>query len=515
MSRYRLRVSLEAAPGFPLSAGGFPDYAATPMKILMASSEMSSLARTGGLGDVLDALPQAVSGAGHEVSVILPLYRAIWENPALKLRETGVQFPVQIGEKTVEAGVVETVNAAGTQVFLIRRDEYFDRSGIYGMDGRDYEDNAERFIFFSKAVVELARRMEPAPDVIHVHDWQTALIPVLVRDWALPFRTVLTIHNLAYQGSFWPYDFRFTNLPGEYFGAKGVEFWGNLNLLKAGILFADAVTTVSEAYLHEIQGPESGCGLDAVIREHAGKFTGILNGADDAVWNPAKDKLLPATYSAADLQGKAICREALLSAMQLDSKPRGPVIGMVTRLAEQKGFDILFPILDRLLSDDVRLVVLGEGDPAYEAELRYHTLKHRGRFAFRSESGVQLSHLIEAGSDMTLIPSRFEPCGLTAIYSLKYGTLPVARAVGGLRQIVRDYDPMIDDGWGFAFDRYDAESFWDAIKRARFEFENESSWSEMMQRAMAQDFSWKAAATSYSELYGRLVPPAPASVKAP
>ncbi len=474
------------------------------MKILMASSEMSSLARTGGLGDVLDALPLALRQAGHEVSVVLPLYRSICENPLLRLKETAVQFSVQVGEKTVEAGVVQTVAPNGTQVFLIRRDEYFDRSGIYGTEGRDYGDNAERFIFFSKAVLELARRMQPAPDVIHVHDWQTALIPVLVRDWALPFRTVLTIHNLAYQGSFWPYDFRFTNLPGDYFSAKGVEFFGSLNLLKAGILFADAVTTVSEPYLHEIQTPASGCGLDSVIREHIGKFTGILNGADYAVWNPATDKLLPQTFSTDSLPGKCVCRDALLSEMGLDPQPRGPVIGMVTRLAEQKGFDILLPVLDRLLCDDVRLIILGEGDPAYEAELRYHTLKHRGRLAFRQEFDFKLSHLIEAGSDITLIPSRFEPCGLTAIYSLKYGTLPVARAVGGLTQIVRDHDPVTDNGWGFLFQEYQAESFWDAIKRARFQFMDQTTWAELMQRAMEQDFSWKLAAQEYAGLYEKI-----------
>ncbi|MEO7932057.1 MAG: glycogen synthase GlgA [Chthoniobacterales bacterium] len=474
------------------------------MKILMASSEMSSLARTGGLGDVLDSLPTALRLAGHEVSVVLPLYRNIRENPQLRLKETGVHFSVQVGEKTVEAGVVQTVAANGTQVFLVRRDEYFDRSGIYGTEGRDYGDNAERFIFFSKAVLELARRMQPAPDVIHVHDWQTALIPVLVREWALPFRTVLTIHNLAYQGSFWPYDFRFTNLPGDYFGAKGVEFFGSLNLLKAGILFADAVTTVSETYLHEIQTPASGCGLDAVIREQIGKFTGILNGADYAIWNPATDKLLPQTFSPEALAGKRVCRDALLSEMGLDPNPRGPVIGMITRLAEQKGFDILLPVLDRLLSDDVRLVILGEGDLAYEAELRYHMLKHRGRLAFRQEFDFKLSHLIEAGSDITLIPSRFEPCGLTAIYSLKYGTLPVAHAVGGLTQIVRDYDPVTDDGWGFLFQEYQAEALWDAIKRARFEFLDQTIWAELMQRAMQQDFSWKLTAAEYSALYEKL-----------
>ena len=476
------------------------------MKILMAASEMSSLARTGGLGDVIDALPVALTEAGHEVSVVLPLYRGIRENTALQLRETGVRFFVRVGERTVEARVWETLDAHGTQVFLIQRDESFDRSAIYGFGGKAYEDNAERFIFFSKAVVELARRMEPAPDVIHVHDWQTALVPLLVKDWALPLKTVLTIHNLAYQGSFSYDDFRFTNLPDSYFSATGVEFFGNMNLLKAGMLFADAVTTVSEPYLHEIRSPAGGCGLDAVIREQSGKFLGILNGADYRTWNPATDGFIQDHYSASNLDGKKRCREALLNAMKLDSNPRGPVFGMVSRLAEQKGFDILFPLLDRLLSDDVRLVILGEGDPAYEAELRYHMLKHRGKFAFRKEFDAGLSHLIEAGSDVTLFPSRFEPCGLTAIYGLKYGTLPVARAVGGLTQIIRDYDPLSKDGWGFLFDAYQTEALWDAIKRARFLYQDPATWGQLVQRAMTQDFSWKQAASQYTDLYRKLLP---------
>jgi len=476
------------------------------MKILMAASEMSSLARTGGLGDVLDALPAAIHEAGHDVSVVLPLYRAIRENTSLHLRETGVHFPVQVGEKIVEAGVVETVTTRGVQVFLIRRDEYFDRSTIYGVDGRAYEDNAERFIFFSKAVVELARRMQPVADILHVHDWQTALIPVLVKDWALPFRTVLTIHNLAYQGSFWPYDFRFTNLPGHYFSAQGVEFFGNLNLLKSGILFADAVTTVSEPYLREIQTPEYGCGLENVIHEQRAKFTGILNGADYAVWNPATDPLLLQKYDRASLALKRANRDALLQELNLAPQPTGPVIGIVTRLAEQKGFDILLPVLDRLLSDDVRVIILGEGDPTYETELRHHTLKHRHRLAFRQVFDDRLAHLIEAGSDLTLIPSRFEPCGLTAIYSLKYGTLPVARAVGGLTQIIRDYDPGKDDGWGFLFHYYTSDALWDAIKRARALFAQPDVWQKIVHRAMTRDFSWTTSATAYSALYQKLVP---------
>ncbi len=253
---------------------------------------MAPLARTGGLGDVLEALPAALAARGHEVSVVLPCYRGLPERKDLNVKSTGVEISVSVGYKRLPAEILECTAPNGVQVFLIRQDEYFDRTGLYGVEGHDYTDNAERFIYFSRAVMELARRAMPPPDIIHVHDWQTALVPVLLKDRKLAFKTVLTIHNLAYQGSFWGLDFGLTNLPGHYFGASGVEFYGNLNLLKGGIVFADALTTVSERYAREIQTPEYGFGLDAVMREQAHKLTGILNGADYEIWNPATDALL-------------------------------------------------------------------------------------------------------------------------------------------------------------------------------------------------------------------------------
>jgi len=350
------------------------------MKILMAGSEMAPLARTGGLGDVLQSLPVELTKLGHEVSVILPFYRSLRENKAIKAKSTGAYFSIPLGHGRVEAEILEATAPNGIQLFLVRHEEFFDRSGLYGTDGRDYEDNAARFIFFSKAVLELAGRLTPAPDIIHAHDWQTALIPLLIKDRNLPFKSVLTIHNLAYQGNFWGVDFGLTNLPARYYG-EALEFFGNINLLKAGIQFTDALTTVSERYAREIQSPEYGCGLDGVIRSNAYKLTGILNGADSLIWNPANDKLIPRKYSADSLTGKKHCRTKLLSELGLDPKPRGPVFGMVTRLAEQKGIDILLPLIDRLLADDVRLIILGEGESAYERELMIACKKHAGRFA--------------------------------------------------------------------------------------------------------------------------------------
>jgi starch synthase len=278
------------------------------MKILLAGSELTPFARTGGLGDVLESLPAALSTRGHEVSVVIPCYRGLAEHKKLGARSTGVRVQVQIGGQRHEAEILEGKTPEGVQVFLVRRDEYFDRSGFYGEEGGDYGDNAERFIFFSKAIVELARRITPSPDLIHVNDWQTALVPVLLKERKLPLRSVLTIHNLAYQGSFWGIDFGLTNLPGDYFSPRGVEFYGQLNLLKGGIVFADAVTTVSERYAREIQTPEYGCGLHVVISEHLGKLSGILNGADYNIWNPASDRLLPKKYKPSNMAGKKACR---------------------------------------------------------------------------------------------------------------------------------------------------------------------------------------------------------------
>jgi starch synthase len=481
------------------------------MKILMAGSEMTPLARTGGLGDVLQSLPVELSKRGHDVSVILPYYRCLRENKSLKPTHTGVRFSIQLGHQVVEAQVLEATGPNGIQLFLVQHEEFFDRSGLYGTDGRDYEDNSARFIFFSKAVLELAQRLSPAPDILHVHDWQTALIPVFVKDRRLPFKTVLTIHNLAYQGNFLGVDFNLTNLHSRYYG--DLEFFGHINLLKAGILFADSVTTVSERYAREIQTPENGCGLDGVLATrrfaHPTPIVGILNGADATIWNPATDKLIPRKFSPDSLAGKKFCRTKLLNEVGLDPKPRGPVFGMVTRLAEQKGLDILLPLLDRLLADDVRLVILGEGETAYERELMLAGKKHANRFAFRRSWDERLAHLITAGADISLIPSHFEPCGLVGMYSLRYGTVPIAHACGGLYQMIQDIDPSLGQGNGFLFFDYNPEAFWDALGRAKRAYFDPETWAGLVRHAMQSDFSWERAAREYEKIYQEICPPKP------
>lgn len=470
----------------------------------MAASEMAPLARTGSLGDALGALPAELQARGHEVSVILPCYRSIREDKSLEVERTGVEMTIEVGPRRIETEILETC-VGKVQVFLVRRDEYFDRPELYGSGGRAYDDNAERFIFFSKAVVELARRVNPTPDVVHVHDWQTALVPVFMRDRQLPIRSLLTLHNVAYQGNFWGLDFGLTNLPDSYFSASGIEFYGRINFLKGGILHAHALTAVSERYARDIQTPESGAGLEAVLREQAGKLSGILNGLDSKVWNPAGDKFIAKKYKPSAPAGKKNCRNALLQELGLEKDPRGPVFNMVTRLAEQKGFDLLIPLLDRFLADDVRLVILAEGDADYARDLTIAAKRNPGRFAFRRGADDPLAHRIYAGSDVTLLPSHYEPAAAAALISLKYGCIPVARACGGLHQVLSDYDPTAGTGAALLFYEQTPEALWDAIRRAKRLAADPETWKQLVQRAMKYDFSWAKTAAEYEKVYARLL----------
>src|SRR5213596_1987065 len=475
------------------------------MRILMISAEGPPLQRAGALTDVMDALPSALRARGHEVSVVLPFYREIQENRGFKKKDTGIAVDVQVGEATYVARYLEGRSASGVQLFLVRCDEFFDRPGIYGERGKPYEDNAARFIFFCKAALELARRLTPQLEILHLHDWAAALVPVFVYAQGLPFKTVLTIHHVADQGRFWGLDFRLTNLPDQFFTLHGVEFFGRLNFLKGGILYADRITTVSEHYRREILTPDGGCGLDGVLRENAHRLSAILDGADYTRWNPASDRLLPARYDARRLRGKQVCCEALLKGLQLASAPRGPVFGMVTRVVQEKGFEILVPLLDRLLWDDVRLIILGEGEPAYETALAVAARKFSTKFAYQKDYDEKVAHLIQAGMDISLIPSRFEPAGLGAMYNLKYGALPVARVTGGIQEIIEDYDPTTDSGYGFLCYEYSSDAFWDAMKRAGQIFRDRRLWTRLMKRAMARNFSWDASAQRYEALYRELV----------
>ncbi|HEU0273099.1 MAG TPA: glycogen/starch synthase [Candidatus Udaeobacter sp.] len=471
----------------------------------MISAEGPPLQRTSALVDVMDALPAALRARGHDVCVVLPFYREIRENRAFKTKNTGIVVDVQVGDKIYSARYLEGRSHSGVQLFLVRCDELFDRDGVYAERGKAYDDNASRFIFLCKAALELSRRLTPQIQILHAHDWAAALVPVFVNAQGLPFRTVLTIHHVEEQGSFWGLDFGLTNLPERFFTLHGVEFFGRLNFLKGGILYAEKITTVSEQYRREILTPSGGHGLDGVLRENAYRLIAILDGADYKLWSPASDDLLPARYDEKKLSGKQVCRDLLLRETKLASAPQGPVLGMVTRVVQEKGFEILVPLLDRLLWDDVRLIILGEGDPAYETALAMAARKFPTKFAYRKDYDVKLAHLIEAGMDISLIPSRIEPAGLSAMYNLKYGALPVARATGGIHQIIEDYDPNSDSGYGFLCYEYSSEAFWDAIKRARQIFEDRTLWTKLMKRAMARNFSWDASAQRYEALYREIL----------
>lgn len=472
----------------------------------MISAEGPPLARAGALLDVVNALPAELQARGHEISLAIPFHQEIRENKKFKAEQTGIAVDVRVGERTYIAEYWEGRSENGVQLFLIRCDEFFDRPGIYGERGEAYEDNAARFIFFTKAVLELARRLIPSVQILHCHDWPAALVPVYVRGYHLPFSTVLTIHHIEEQGSFWGLDFRLTNLHERFFTLRGVEFFGRLNFLKSGILFADRITTVSEHHKREILTLDGGAGLEGVLRENAHKLTGILHGADYKRWNPATDSYLPALYEAASLWGKKLCRDSLLNHLGIALAPKGPVFGMVTRVVKEKGFEILVPLLDRLLSDDVRLIIIGEGDPAFETALAVAARKYPTKFSYQKHYDEQLAHLIEGAIDITLIPSQFEPAGLSAMYSLKYAALPVARAAGGIQEIIEDYDEALQRGYGFLFYEYSTAAFWDAIKRAREVFNDPILWTTLAERAMSRNFSWDASAQRYEQVYREIAP---------
>ena len=479
--------------------------AAAP-RILMAASEMTPYAQTGGLGDVLAALPAALAELGIAVHVVLPAYGTIDVNAAGAVLSSSVE--VRVGGTRREVGL-RTARAGAVSVSFVEADEYFGRDHLYGGPYGDYPDNAERFAFFSRAVLALAARLEPAPDIVHCHDWQAALVPVYARAFPDPrlaaARTVLTIHNLGYQGIFpaavWP----LLDLDWSYFTPRTLEFYGQANLLKGGIVFADALTTVSRRYAEEILTPEYGNGLDGVLRERREALHGILNGVDYTSWDPARDPYITARYDRDDLGGKARCKADLQARFGLDVAPQIPLFGMVTRLADQKGLDLVMAVLPDLLRDDAQLAILGNGDARYEHELSLAGRRAPGRLAVHIAYDPALAHQVEAGADAFLMPSRYEPCGLNQMYSLRYGTVPVVRATGGLDDTVAEFDAASGRGTGFKFGPYTADALLGAVARALDVYRRPDDWRRLVRNGMACDFSWRDAAERYLALYRSLL----------
>ena len=476
------------------------------MKIVHAASELFPYVKTGGLADAVASLAGTLAENGHAVAVFLPGYRAVLEHADAAAAERKFRLRIEVGDQFLSGEVRVFSPRPNLQIYLVCRDEFFDRRQPYGNGERDYEDNADRFIFFCKGVVETLRLANLQVDIVHGHDWQAALLPVMLRDaerrhgLTLAMKTIFTIHNIAYQGLFPRGVFAHTNLPEELNNVEGLEYYEQVSFLKGGILFSDRVTTVSPRYAEEIQTPEFGCGLDGVVRTRAEDLVGLVNGIDTAVWNPAIDALLPARYTAADLSGKRVCREELLKQCGFDPAFAGPVFGMVCRLAEQKGVDLLLANRDFFLREDCRLIVLGTGDKRLTAELRELAARAPERVALCARLDERMSHLVEAGADFFLMPSHFEPCGLNQMYSQAYGTIPLTSRVGGLMDTVVDIDRQPGHGTGITFPPT-ASGLRTGLGRALSLFTDKAEFTAAQQRGMARDFSWKRAAEAYETLY--------------
>ncbi len=476
------------------------------MKIVHVTSELFPYVKTGGLADAVAALATALADKGHEVSVFLPGYRAALEHKDAAKAERKLNLKIELGDQVVSGDVRTFSPRRGVTVYLVCREEYFDRRNPYGNGERDYDDNADRFIFFCKAVVETLRLGDFDADIVHSHDWQGGLIPLLVRDaerrhgTTLAMKTFFTIHNIAFQGLFPRRTFWRTNLPEELNGIDGLEYYEQINFLKGGMMFADRVTTVSPRYAKEIQTPEFGCGLDGVAQMRADDLVGLLNGVDPAIWHPSTDAHLPARYSASDLSGKRVCREELLRRAGFDPAFAGPVFGVVARLTHQKGIQFILTNRDFFVSRDCRLIILGTGDKTLEAETRDLAASAPDKVHLCAKLDEAMSHLIEAGSDFFLMPSLFEPCGLNQMYSQVYGTIPVVSRVGGLADTVIDADDNQYEGTGIMCAPTD-ESFRDALERALWLYGNTARYAAVQQRGMAKDFSWSNASAAYERLY--------------
>ncbi len=473
------------------------------MKILMATSEFAPLTNAGGLGDQVKILATELKKSGHDVSVALPCYRSAQESKQ-SIRSAGIDFQINLGGKKATAEILETVGPDEIQTFLVRRDEYFDRSGIYGSDGRAYEDNAERFIFFAKAVLELSRHLSPTPDILHSHDWPTALIPVFVKERQLPFLSVLSIYSLEHQGSFWSFDFALTNLPGSYFGPRGVEFYGRLNFLKAGILYSDAVVLPGELAVDSGLSAEGGYGLHLVLQENASRTFGILPGVDYTVTNLPLDKLLGRRQRNGNYAGKAAAREAALKQFGLN-----PTEGLVLACASQNpsptAFGEISSLLDLILSGDQRLLIAGDIPAEFLPDVLVAERKYPGRLARVAGEDRKTHHLLLAGADALILPQLTEREYIDLVAALRYGTIPITSFRRGLSQLVQDLDPSANDGFAFVYYRQSAAALRDAVRRAQQTHRHAEHWNALVERARAVDFSWSESAKAYVRLYSNLL----------
>lgn len=491
------------------------------MRVILASSEVVPFAKTGGLADVAGVLPRELEKLGHEVSVFLPAYQSIDRN-LHEIKATNVSFDIRIGDRLVAGKLLETVlPESHVKVFLIEQPGYFNRDSFYGQSGEDFSDNCERFTFFCRAILESLIQMGVAPNLIHCNDWQTGLIPAFLKtdynhhSCFESTRTLLTIHNLAYQGLFDYEKMAVTGMPAEYFNWQQVEFFGKLNLLKTGIVFADMINTVSPTYAREIREPKQGCGLEGVLQERTGQLTGILNGIDVADWNPVTDPFLEENFCSdfnvqVGSSGKSACKLAIQKEANLEQAKEKPLIGIVGRLALQKGWSLILPVMKEFLKNtNVQWIILGAGDPNYHHQLESLQRKHPDKLGLKLGFSNEFAHRIEAGADMFLMPSQYEPCGLNQMYSMVYGTVPIVRRTGGLADTVVNATPeTCEDGTanGFCFDEFTEDALCAAVKAALQMYNHHRPiWNQLMKTGMTRDWSWRRSAKQYEELYGRTI----------
>jgi len=473
------------------------------LKIVMASPEIVPFAKTGGLADMVASLAGALAKLGHDVSLIMPAYRTVLER-ASGLQDTGLHLNIPLNGVREQAGVLTTKLGPDVPVYFIRGERYFDRAGLYGTAAGDYPDNARRFAFFARGVLELLRHLG-APHVLHAHDWQAALAIAFLKAQPERYpglstaRTAFTVHNLGYQGAFPPDEWRLLNLDGTLFTPRHFEFYGKINFLKAGLVFADTITTVSPTYAGEIQTPEYGFGLEGVLQERRSRLVGILNGADYDIWNPQTDRWISHNYGPADLSGKRACKADLQNAFGLEVNSEVPLVGMVSRLAAQKGFDLIEEAIEEIMQRDLQFVLIGSGDHHYQEFFGNVASRYSGKMSVKIAFEEKLAHQLEAGADMFLMPSQYEPSGLNQLYSLKYGTIPIVRATGGLKDSVREFDGS--SGTGFIFEDYEVSALLAAIDRALTAYPRKDQWRRVMENGMAADFSWTHSAEKYLRVF--------------
>jgi starch synthase len=487
------------------------------VNILLATSEAVPFAKTGGLADVCGALPIELARLGHQAAVIMPSYRRA-RYCGIPIEPLGIDFIVPIGSKMVAGHLSKSYLPGGTvPVYLVEQDQYFDRDQLYGVESKDYIDNCERFVFFSRAVLETIRLLDLPVDVLHVNDWQTGLVPAYLRIeyHDVPryrrIATLMTIHNIAFQGQFWHWDMLLTGLDWKYFNWRQMEFHGKLNLLKTGMVFADSLNTVSPRYAQEIQTAPLGSGLEGVLQYRREVLSGILNGMDASEWNPATDPHLAAKYDAGSVAvGKPVCKAALQKELGLPQRAEVPLIGTVGRLTDQKGFDLIGEVIPRWVqTSDAQWAILGTGQPKYHRLLEGLAQRHPDRIAVRLEFSNPLAHRIEAGADMFLMPSRFEPCGLNQLYSLKYGTVPVVRATGGLADTITGFGAATATAGqanGFSFEEYSPLALSETLRAAcDVYYQRPAVWKQLIDTGMRQDWSWAASAKKYVDLYEKTI----------